>query len=142
MIGHITHLEVLLDRDTLFVTHTSFTLGHHSIACIIRVANIAVDALPARLALTGVGITLRSVVVVGQRTTQWNRAVIPSKSRRTGTFSVEGVALRKVCTVVVVELAVEANWALGASGWCIAEGIVSRGQAKVGDPAPFRSRCQ
>jgi hypothetical protein len=72
MIGHITHLEILLDRDTLFVTHTSFAFGHHSIAGIIGVADIAVDALPARLALTGISRTLWSFVIVGQRTTQRN----------------------------------------------------------------------
>ena len=120
-VGHITHLEVLLDRNTLLVTHSSFTFGHQSIAGIVSFADVAVDTLPAVLALASIGVTLRSVVAIGQRATQRYRAVVASVSRRTGAFSVVAVAFCEMGAVVVVELAVEASWTLGASGRPITE---------------------
>jgi hypothetical protein len=112
-IGYITHLEVLLDGDTLFVTPAALAFRHHGIAGIVRFADIAVDTGPAFFAATAVAFAPRAVLAIGQRSAHGSRAVIASKARRTRAFAVVLVAGRKVGTVVGVELAVEAGRTIG-----------------------------
>jgi hypothetical protein len=48
----VADLEVLLDQLPILVAHSAFLIWHHSIAGIVRLANIAVDAGPALRAFT------------------------------------------------------------------------------------------
>jgi hypothetical protein len=112
-ICYITHLKILLDGDTLLVAPATLAFGHHRIAGIVRLADVAVDTGPAIFAATGVTFTPRAVLAVGQRTAYGGRAVISSKARWTRAFAVVFVAGRKVGTVVGVKLAVEAGRTVG-----------------------------
>jgi hypothetical protein len=112
-ICYITHLEVLLDGDTLFVTPATLAFRHHGIAGIVRFADIAVDTGPALFAATSIAFAPRAVLAIGKRSTHGSRAIISSKARRTRAFAVVLVAGRKVGTVVGVKLAVEAGRTIG-----------------------------
>jgi hypothetical protein len=64
-ICYITHLEVLLDGDALFVASAALAFRHHRIAGIVRFADIAVDTGPAIFAATGVTVACRAVLAIG-----------------------------------------------------------------------------
>src|ERR1700758_908492 len=79
----IANLIILMDHETLFVADTSFSFRHQSVTCLACGANIAVDALPALLAVTVSVLSRRSVCSIGQGSAQWLRTVVPSEARRT-----------------------------------------------------------
>jgi hypothetical protein len=64
-VGHVAHLVILLDRDALLVADASFTIRHHRIARIVRLANVAIDTTPALFAVAGPALSRRSILPVG-----------------------------------------------------------------------------
>jgi hypothetical protein len=50
---NVAHLEVLLDELAVLVANTTLAVWHHGVACVVRFADIAIDACPtiATLAL-------------------------------------------------------------------------------------------
>ena len=81
---HITHLKVLLDGDSFLVTHTTFAIGHQGITRIIRLADIAVDAIPSIVTVTVFAVAHRTVGV-GRRSTDRFGAIEATKAWRTNT---------------------------------------------------------
>ena len=79
----VANLIVLIDDKTLAVADPSFSFRHHSIACLVRGAYIAVHALPALFAVTVLPLSWEPVLSICQRAAQRLRAVISSKSKRT-----------------------------------------------------------
>lgn len=50
-VGHIAHLKIFLDRDTLAVTDTTFAFRRHGITNVITLTHIAVNSPPAIFAV-------------------------------------------------------------------------------------------
>jgi hypothetical protein len=69
-VGDVAHLEVLIDDQTLAITDATLALRHHGIAGVVCLARVAVYTLPALFTLAIVALARKSVVAVGQRTTQ------------------------------------------------------------------------
>ncbi len=68
-VGDIANLVVLMDDQTLFVAYATFTQRHHSIASIVRGADITVDTFPTLLAVAFISFPWRSVLAIRQRPT-------------------------------------------------------------------------
>ena len=69
-VGDVAHLVVLVDDQTLAITDATLALGHHGVAGVICLADVAVYTLPTLFALAVVALARQSVVSIGQRTTQ------------------------------------------------------------------------
>jgi hypothetical protein len=79
-VGDVAHLVVLIDDQALAVTDATLALGHHGVAGVVCLANIAVYTLPALFALAVVALARQSVMSIGQRTTQRLRAVLTAEA--------------------------------------------------------------
>jgi hypothetical protein len=63
----IAYLIIFLDNLALFVANTALFIRHHSIACFIGLANIAVDAFPTFIAIAVFIGSWKSGLAIGQR---------------------------------------------------------------------------
>lgn len=64
LVGHVADLVVLLLNKAILVTDTIFPLGHQSITDIVRLADVAVDALPAVAAFTVFILPRTSIIAI------------------------------------------------------------------------------
>lgn len=111
-IGHIANLKVFLDSNALFVTDTTFSFWHQSVAYIIRLADITIYAFPSISAGTLVTMSKWSIGPLRERSTLGLRAIIATESRGADAFPGILVTRRILCTLERIELTVETWWAL------------------------------
>lgn len=110
-VGDVTHLVVLVDQLAFLETDAALALGHHGIAGLVGLADVAVDATPAILALASVTGPRGSVAIaIRQGTTQRCRAVVAPKTRGAVALAVALDALGELMALKVVEVAVETGW--------------------------------
>lgn len=109
-VGDVAHLVVLLDQLALLEADATLALGHHGVAGLVGLADIAVDASPAVFAVARVATSWSPVAVaVRQRATQRRGAVLATKARGAVALSISLYALCELVALEVVEVAVEAG---------------------------------
>ena len=143
-VGDVAHLVVLVDQLALLEADTALALGHHGIAGLVGLADVAVDAAPAVLALARVAVPGRSVLVaVGQGATQRRGAVVAPEAGGAVALAICLDALGELVALEVVEVAVEAGGAAvgavvaqreeveGVLGGCVvSKRLARRGRAR------------
>lgn len=108
-VGDVTHLIVLLDERPIPVTDSVLAFRHQRVASVVGLAHIAVDPLPTLLAFAVSVFARRSVLAIRERATHWFRAVLASESGRTVTLAIGLAARRKLMTLKVLQVAIEAG---------------------------------
>lgn len=83
----IAHLVVLIHQQTLPVADSIHSLGHHGAACIVRLADIAVYALPSLFTLAVMTLAWEAILAICKRTAKRFTAVFATKARGTIAFS-------------------------------------------------------
>lgn len=109
-VGDVAHLVVLLDQLAFLEADATLALGHHGVAGLVRLADIAVDASPAVVAVARVAASWGPVpVAIRQRATQWRGTVLSTEARGAVALSISFDALGELVALEVVEVAVEAG---------------------------------
>lgn len=99
----VTHLEVLIDQLSLLVAHTALAFGHERVACLVRLAHIAVYALPSFTALAVLLLPSRSsVAAIGQRAAEGFRAVFSAEAGGAIAFPVRFATLGELVAFEVL----------------------------------------
>jgi hypothetical protein len=105
-------LVVLLDDQSLAIADTIFSIRHHGIASVIRLANIAVYSLPSFVTFALFPLPWKPVLAFREGSTERLAAVLSTETRRTGALATAFGAVRKLKTCEVVEVTVETRRAI------------------------------
>jgi hypothetical protein len=110
LIRDVTHLVVLLDQLSLLEANATLSTWDESVTCLVRLADVAVDATPSFAAFATVSASWCPIAIsIGQRATQRRRAIIASKAWLAVAFAIPLYTFGELVALEVVEVAVEAG---------------------------------
>jgi hypothetical protein len=112
-IRDVAHLVVLLHDQSFAVADAIFSIRHHGITCVVRLANIAIYPLPSFGAFALLPLSWKPVLAFWKGSTQWLAAVFSAKTRRAGALAAAASTVGELKTREVVKVAVETRRAIG-----------------------------
>lgn len=107
LIRNIALLIILVNHESSLVADSINAFQHQCGASIVTIADVAVYAFPARVAVAGWTISRRTLVARRQRSTERVRTILPSPSCRAYTSTVRCATVGELVALEVLEVAVE-----------------------------------